>query len=119
MSRFAIYVVVVTAACGYEHRGEPRAPELLPQNAATARGEHLFQRFCYQCHPGGAAGVGPAINDKTLPKLAIKTQIRNGVGSMPAFGSDWLDDRQVDDIASYVQALHAAPAKRQEETARR
>jgi mono/diheme cytochrome c family protein len=119
MSRIAICIVL--AACGAEHRGEPRAPELVPDSAATARGEHLFHKFCYQCHPGGAAGVGPAINDKPLPKLAIKTQIRKGVGSMPAFGDDWLSDAQVDDIASYVTALHDAPAEREEteETARR
>jgi mono/diheme cytochrome c family protein len=110
--------VVTVAACGIEHRGEPRAPELVPESAAVARGERLFQRFCYQCHPGGAAGVGPALNDKPLPKLAIATQIRTGVGAMPAFDETWLTDNQVDDITAYVQALRAAPAKR-ETTARR
>ena len=111
-SRFLILVCVV--ACGREHRGEPRAPELVPTNAAIARGERLFQRFCYQCHPGGAAGLGPALNDKPVPKIAIRTQIREGVGSMPAFGDDWLTDAQVEDIASYVVALRRAPAEREQ-----
>src|SRR5688572_24994535 len=111
---------VVLVACGSEHRGEPRAPELQPQTVAAARGERLFQRFCYQCHPGGAAGLGPALNNKPLPTVAIKTQIRKGVGSMPAFGDDWLSDAQVDDIATYVRALRRAPAEREQaETAQR
>lgn len=114
----SIVTLATVAACGIEHRGEPRAPELVPESAAVARGERLFQRFCYQCHPGGAAGVGPALNDKPLPKLAIATQIRTGVGAMPAFDETWLTDNQVDDITAYVQALRAAPAKR-EATARR
>lgn len=109
MSRIAILILAV-AACSYEHRGEPRAPELEPTNAAVARGEHLFHKFCYQCHPGGSAGLGPAINDKPVPKLAIKTQIRAGVGAMPSFPQDWLSDAQVDDIATYVVALRHAPA---------
>jgi mono/diheme cytochrome c family protein len=110
---------VVLVACGSEHRGEPRAPEVVPQTAAAARGEHLFQRFCYQCHPGGAAGLGPALNNKPLPTIAIKTQIREGVGSMPAFGEDWLSDAQVDDIAAYVRALRRAPAEREQPTTAR
>lgn len=116
MKRFAILILL--ASCGAEHRGEPQAPELVPASADVARGERLFQRFCYQCHPGGGAGVGPAINDKPLPQIAIRTQIRKGVGSMPAFGDDWLTDEQVDDIADYVQALRSTPAER-ETTARR
>ena len=103
-------LIVALAGCGLEHRGEPCAPELQPQTAAIAHGERLFHKFCYQCHPNGAAGLGPAINNKPLPALAIKTQIREGVGSMPAFGSDWLSDNEVEDIASYVKALHGAPA---------
>ena len=115
--RLAI-VCMLLVGCGQEHRGEPRAPELVPENAAVARGERLFQKFCYQCHPGGSAGLGPAINDKPLPKLAIATQIREGIGAMPAFGEDWLSDTQVDDIASYVQALRDAPAKREKTASR-
>jgi mono/diheme cytochrome c family protein len=114
----SVVTAVSIAACGIEHRGEPRAPELVPESAAVARGERLFQRYCYQCHPGGGAGVGPALNDKPLPKLAIATQIRTGVGAMPAFDDTWLTDAQVDDITAYVQALRAAPATR-ETTARR
>ena len=107
MHRASLLLVVV--ACGRESRQTPSAPQLRPPTAAVARGERLYGVFCYQCHPDGAAGLGPALNDKPLPAVAIRTQIRKGVGSMPAFGDAWLNDQQVDDIAEYVQALRAAP----------
>ena len=100
------------AGCGAEHRGEPEGPRVRPDNRTEARGEKLFFRFCYQCHPGGAAGLGPALNDKPLPELAIKTQIRKGVGAMPAFSDQLLSDADVDAIAAYVQELRATRAKR-------
>ncbi len=53
-----------------------------------------------------------APNDKPLPELAIRTQIRTGVGAMPSFDESWLTDDEVDAIAEYVQALRAAPKPR-------
>jgi mono/diheme cytochrome c family protein len=76
---------------------------------AEAEGERLFHRFCYPCHPGGEAGLGPAINDKPLPAVAIRTQIRRGLGAMPAFSDEWLSDREVRAITADVQALRRAP----------
>ena len=78
-----------------------------PDTRAEARGERLYQRYCYQCHPGGAAGLGPALNNKPLPAIAIRTQIRNGVGAMPAFDAALLSDQDVDAITEYVEDLRA------------
>ncbi len=107
----AVVVVFVVAgsACGTAQRGGPAAPEFRPRTAEVARGERMFRKFCYQCHPNGAGGLGPAINDKPLPAFAIRTQIRNGVGAMPAFDDEWLNDTDVDAITSYVRALRRAP----------
>jgi mono/diheme cytochrome c family protein len=105
----ALVLALAAAACGAQRRGEPSAPAVQPRTAVEQRGERLFHRFCYQCHPGGEAGLGPAINDKPLPALAIKTQIRRGVGAMPAFGPDMLTDPQVDAITEYVRLLRASP----------
>lgn len=104
--------LALAAACGRQHRGEPRAPEVKPASVEVSVGERLFRKLCYQCHPGGAAGLGPALNDKPLPEFAIRTQIRKGVGAMPAFDESWLDDREVAAIAEYVQALRDAPTSR-------
>jgi mono/diheme cytochrome c family protein len=111
---FAIVVLVAaitggTVGCGRDHRGPPNAPAMRPQTAEVARGQELFRKFCYQCHPHGAGGLGPVLNDKPLPQFAIRTQIRKGVGAMPAFGDDWLSDDEVAAIAEYVQALRDAP----------
>lgn len=112
MCALVVAALGVTAACGRTHRGEPKAPEMQPKTAEVARGEALFRKFCYQCHPGGAGGLGPALNDKPLPEVAIRTQIRKGVGAMPSFDNSWLDDDEVAAIAEYVQALRAAPKDR-------
>jgi mono/diheme cytochrome c family protein len=109
-----LVVILAIAACGKTQRGEPKAPELRPQTAEVARGGQLFRKFCYQCHPNGAGGLGPAINDKPLPELAIRTQIRKGVGAMPAFDDSWLTDDEVASIAHYVHELRRAPKHRPE-----
>lgn len=98
----------LAVACGKTQRGGPRAPE--PQlDIQEMKGAKLFRKFCYQCHPGGQGGLGPALNDKPLPEVAIRTQIRKGVGAMPSFDKTWLTDDEVAEIAKYVQALRAAP----------
>jgi mono/diheme cytochrome c family protein len=68
--------------------------------------------LCNKCHPGGTAGVGPSINDKPLPEIAIRTQIREGVGAMPKFSDTDLDDHDLDAVVAYVEALRDAPAHR-------
>jgi mono/diheme cytochrome c family protein len=108
---FALVVLdTLVAGCGAQHRGEPEGPAVQPDSALAARGEPLFDRFCYQCHPGGAAGLGPALNDKPLPQGAIRAQIRKGVGAMPAFPGDMLSDADVDAIVAYVEAMRHTPA---------
>jgi mono/diheme cytochrome c family protein len=98
------------AACGPKHRGEPQGPRVKPDTVAEAKGARLFSRYCYKCHPNGSAGLGPALNDKPLPELAIRTQIRKGVGAMPAFDEDLLKDEDVAALAKYVQELRGTPA---------
>jgi mono/diheme cytochrome c family protein len=104
------FAALLVAACGRSHRGEPQGPSVTPNTEHSARGAMLFQKLCYQCHPAGNSGLGPALNDKPLPEAAIRTQIREGVGAMPSFGDDQLTDDDVDAIADYVQEMRAAPA---------
>ena len=91
------------------HDATDESAELIPATRGELRGKRLFQKFCYQCHAGGSQGLGPALTDKLLAAAAIRTQIR-GHRSMPAFGKDWLSDRQVAEIAEYVTTLESAPA---------
>jgi len=100
--RAELVVIAALAACGPQHRAVPQAPEL--HSSAEVRGQRLFQKFCYQCHPNGAAGVGPALNNKPLPEVAIRLQIRDGIGPMPSFRSLLRSD-EIHAVASYVHAL--------------
>jgi mono/diheme cytochrome c family protein len=75
------------------------------------KGQRLFHRWCYQCHPGGEEGLGPAINNRPLPHIAIRTQIRKGVGAMPAFGEDLLSDSDVSAILAYLDEMKHSPAR--------
>jgi ubiquinol-cytochrome c reductase cytochrome c subunit len=83
-------------------------PRVLSGNAAA--GGKLFTENCAQCH--GAAGEGDSVGSNNVaPSLAGTTReqigeaIRTGPGVMPRFGRDVLSDRDVDDIASYVNYM--------------
>ena len=85
----------------------PSAPPAGTINAAPADpGRQVFvDAGCASCHTLAAAGatgiVGPNL-DETQPDAATVTQVvRNGRGTMPAFG-DLLDDRQIEQVAAFV-----------------
>lgn len=110
-SSWMLIVILAAAGCGASQRGEPSGPPVRPDDATEARGQRLFAQFCYQCHPGGEGGLGPSLNDKPLPELAVRTQIREGVGAMPGFGEQLLSDDDVAAIAEYVEELRQSPAE--------
>ena len=60
---------------------------------------------CQQCHPGGEAGLGPALNDKPLPEFLKKFQVRHGLGTMPSFSEKEISDQQLEDLMEYLKAL--------------
>lgn len=86
-------------------REEPLVGALPLTDPKVVAGRQTFMHNCYQCHPGGSAGLGPAINDKPLPGLAIKTQVRKGVGAMPAFDANRIPDADVDNLIAYLKTL--------------
>ena len=106
-----LLVALAPSGCGTARRSEPLAgplpvAKLDPAQAESARrGEVVFATNCYQCHPGGAAGLGPGLNDKPLPGFAIKTQVRRGVGAMPTFPEEEISDDALDDLITYLVAL--------------
>jgi mono/diheme cytochrome c family protein len=66
---------------------------------------------CNRCHPGGEAGLGPALNDKPFPDFLKRFQVRHGLGVMPHFSKDELTDPQLDAILDYLKALHENPSR--------
>ncbi len=99
-----IGVCLVSLACGSARRREPIAtPVALDERAE--RGRAVFMDNCHQCHPGGEAGLGPALNDKPFPEFLKKFQVRHGLGTMPSFSKAKISDEQLDDLMEYLKAL--------------
>jgi mono/diheme cytochrome c family protein len=94
--------LALVAACGSARRGEPLVGERRPSNERLALGERVFDLKCSQCHPGGEAGLGPALNDKPLPRWAVHIQVRNGVGAMPRISSAEISDDQLSAVTAYM-----------------
>lgn len=99
----------VALACASGRRGAPVAPAVDLDSPLLARGEQIYMRNCQQCHPGGDAGLGPAIVNKPLPKGLMATQVRVGLGAMPGFTDAEIDDAELEALLAYLVALRAAP----------
>lgn len=96
--------------CGPARRGAAvDRPVNLTQEGQA--GQLVFMEHCNKCHPGGAGGLGPALNNKPVPAFAIKTQVRNGFGAMPAFTEHHLSDKELDHLVTYLKELRRADAE--------
>lgn len=94
--------------CGSARRGVPVYQPLNINSSAVAQGQVVFMANCNKCHPGGQAGLGPAINNKPLPGFMIKFQVRKGLGVMPAFSEERISDQQLDNLVVYLKELKSA-----------
>ncbi|MCE5229109.1 cytochrome c [bacterium] len=89
------------AGCISARTGEPGP---LTPDSAVERGREVFMRHCDRCHPGGDAGIGPALNSKSLPGFVIKSQVRLGLGAMPRFSGSEVSSAQLNDIVKFLKA---------------
>lgn len=76
-------------------------------------GREVFEANCQQCHSAtghgdsvGYANVAPSLMDSTPQDLA--DAVRYGPDVMPQFGPQVIDQRHLDDLASYVWYLQHA-----------
>jgi mono/diheme cytochrome c family protein len=100
-----VATTALVAACGPSRLPPPRSAPAGVDTAAERRGELVYMRHCDSCHPSGAAGLGPSLNDKPLPKVLVKAQVRNGLGAMPAFGEEKISDDDLEALGEYVGSL--------------
>lgn len=98
-----------TSGCGSARRGVPVQPPLALSDSTLAHGQRTFMQFCNGCHPGGTSGVGLALNNKPLPAFALRYQVRQGLGVMPAFSEEVIPDEDLDALVAYLQALQDHP----------
>ena len=94
--------------CGPERKQSVPAAQIAA-DPKLAEGQSSFMHHCHQCHPRGGGGLAPGIVDKPLPALAIKTQVRQGVGTMPAFSERHISDQELDALVAYIQVLRDQP----------
>ena len=88
----------------------PELPKVDITGADLAEGGGIYRSNCQACH--GASGAGGALSygraapplDKAEPEQ-IAGAIRSGPGQMPVFGPSAIDQRQLDDLAGYVEYL--------------
>jgi mono/diheme cytochrome c family protein len=100
--------LVLMSGCGPARKAD--VPETqLRSNPQLKQGQLVFMHTCNQCHVLGGPGVGPGINDKPLPAVAIKTQVRAGAGAMPAFSKADISDEELDALVKYLQVLRQQP----------
>jgi ubiquinol-cytochrome c reductase cytochrome c subunit len=89
----------------FSPEADPSLPKILPGD--VRHGRALFAENCAQCH--GSAGDGASVGESNVaPSLMNATvfqvaeAIRAGPEVMPRFGPDVLSDRDVSDIARYI-----------------
>lgn len=93
---------LLAAGCGTARRGIPVVEERPITDRQVDRGQIVFFRHCHTCHPGGTEGIGPALNDKPLPESIIATQVRAGLGLMPAFSEEELSNQDLRAVVAYL-----------------
>lgn len=103
----AVFLALAMAGCGSARRGEPFDDPILFTEESLRRGHEAFMRHCNQCHPQGAGGLGPALNNKPLPGWAMHFQVRRGLGPMPSFTEQELPEEELRRIIAYLNRLQA------------
>lgn len=87
--------------------GNAGSPVALSTDAS--RGKQLFMGACMKCHgaDGGAPVIGPAlVNEKARKNLdAVIAVIKNPSPPMPKLYPEPFSDKDVSDIAAYVETL--------------
>ena len=97
--------IILLQFCSVSRKSEPVVGKsFVATNTKVAHGQFVFMKNCDKCHPGGEAGLGPAINWNPAPAFVKKFQVRHGLGAMPSFKDNKISDADLDDIAAYLKA---------------
>lgn len=107
MKRFLLCALCfgLAAACSSARRGGPAAPDVEVDTQKELLGRRVYDENCHRCHPGGEAGLAPAINTKPLRAELIRRQIRYGHGAVPGFTDKQMSEKDLDALVAYVFTL--------------
>jgi cytochrome c oxidase subunit II len=111
------YVARCAELCGIQHAKMIATVDVVPRaeyerflaqrrQAGVDLGKEEFTNVCENCHRLNEVYVGPALGGNPLltDRKNLSTILRQGVGKMPAVGSDW-SDAQIDALVSYTRML--------------
>jgi mono/diheme cytochrome c family protein len=114
-TRFAIFALAAGlfagSLCGCGHAGSPAAQTASPRAIAgnQGRGADIFRADCAACHTvtAGSGGVGPSLAHERAHKNYAQTVswIEAPEPPMPKLYPAPLSDRDVADVAAYVESL--------------
>ena len=105
----AMVAGVFSTGCASSRRDALVARQVNISSRQLEIGQRVFMYECNQCHPGGAAGLGPALNNKPIPGFALRFQVRHGVGAMPKFDHSQISSEALSDLVLYVKTLRNEP----------
>jgi mono/diheme cytochrome c family protein len=95
---------LVILSCASRKSEPVKEKEFVSQDVHVINGEKVFMIACQKCHPGGEAGLGPAINANPAPQFVKRFQMRHGLGVMPAFSRKEISGEDLKDISKYLKA---------------
>jgi mono/diheme cytochrome c family protein len=98
-----IISIVFLLACS-SRRSAAIKGDFIPENARILHGQEVYSSYCYKCHPGGEAGLGPSTNAVMAPNFIRKFQVRHGLGAMPSFKQSQLSPGDLNDLVHYITA---------------
>ena len=94
-----------------------------PAQAAGGRSaQQVFADTCAFCHGHEIAPGVPIIFDirgRKLPPAVIKTFVRQGIGSMPAFTQTQITEDELAQLAQWLSTVEAPPASTRAEGSKR
>jgi cytochrome c oxidase subunit 2 len=116
------YAARCSDLCGIQHTKMLAAVDVVPKAtyerfiaerarrpSSIALGAEEFRYACAVCHRLATNYVGPALgsNPLLLEPSHLETIVRQGIGAMPAVGSDWTQD-QMTALVRYTTLITAA-----------
>jgi mono/diheme cytochrome c family protein len=105
----AIAALAFAYACS-KGEGESTTPVSFEGPIASTdveKGAEVYATYCEGCHPGGAAGDGPAITGLNWAPAAMRNQIRTGTKDMPSFDTDKISDQELEALLAFTVTLDA------------
>lgn len=97
-------VLILIMSCVSRKAEVIKGKSFVTANEHIANGERVFMAHCQKCHPGGEAGLGPAINSNPAPQFIKRLQMRHGIGVMPSFKKNEISRNDLRDVSKYLRA---------------